>query len=116
MYPEKDIAIVEDEKTAIVCSYFWPEYNWLATGEIESLPWIDYQVYNVLVGKNVTIFSDYSIPVLITSKIDKEYWDELGHYIENEIDCSINVKSLFDDKIKTLEKEKQELIFALLEN
>ncbi len=116
VFPEKDIAIVEDEKTAIVCSYFWPEYNWLATGEIESLNWVDYQVYNVLIGKNITIFSDYSIPVLITSKIDKEYWDEMGHYIESEIDCSINVKSLFDDKIKTLDKVNLELILALLEN
>ncbi len=33
----KNIAIVEDEKTKIICSHFWPEYNWLATGDLINL-------------------------------------------------------------------------------
>ncbi|MDD3946132.1 MAG: DUF6371 domain-containing protein, partial [Bacteroidales bacterium] len=31
-YPFKPVALVESEKTAVICSAFWPEYIWLATG------------------------------------------------------------------------------------
>ena len=116
VYPDKDIAIVEDEKTAIVCSHFWPEYNWLATGKIESLNWIDYRVYNILFGKNVTLYADNKSPVFFSSRIDWDYWLEMANFIKNEIDCTINVKFLIDDKIKTLNDEDQLLILALLQH
>ena len=31
-YPFKPVALVESEKTAVICNAFWPEYIWLATG------------------------------------------------------------------------------------
>jgi hypothetical protein len=31
-YPFKNVAIVESEKTAVICSFFWTEYIWVATG------------------------------------------------------------------------------------
>lgn len=31
-YPNKTICLVESEKTAIICSIVFPEFNWLATG------------------------------------------------------------------------------------
>jgi len=31
LYPDKPIALVESEKTAIIAAYFIPEFNWLAT-------------------------------------------------------------------------------------
>jgi len=31
-YPEKDICIVESEKTAIICACLYPQYLWMATG------------------------------------------------------------------------------------
>jgi hypothetical protein len=31
-YPLKHVALVESEKTAVICSSYWPEYIWLATG------------------------------------------------------------------------------------
>ena len=31
-YPDKTVALVESEKTAIICSALMPEYLWLATG------------------------------------------------------------------------------------
>jgi Domain of unknown function (DUF6371) len=112
--PQKDIAIVEDEKTAIVASYFWPEFNWLATGEIGRLHWREYAVYNVLKGKNITFYTDYKTPILESSSIDEEVWNEMKNYIENEINCKIEVKSLFRDKINTLDESNEDLIFQLL--
>jgi len=116
IYPDKDIAIVEDEKSAIVCSHFWPEYNWLATGQIDSLDWTDYRVYNVLNGKNVTLYSDNDNQILSTSTIKWSYWHGMAIFFKTEIDCAINVKLLLEDKIKTLNHKDQLLILALLKN
>jgi hypothetical protein len=114
LYPDNEIAIVEDEKTAIVCSHFWPEFNWLATGELERLHWREYQVYNALRGKNVTFYSDYKKPILESSTISEKDWIEMKNYIENEIFCKIEVKSLFGDKINTLDEANQDLVYQLL--
>ena len=54
-YKSKPIAIVESEKSAIICSYFLPEYNWLSAGNINGLS-ID--KFNVLQGRKVILFPD----------------------------------------------------------
>lgn len=54
-YPDKDIALVEAEKTAVICSVAIPEYNWLATGGKSQLS-IDKM--KVLRGKKVVAFPD----------------------------------------------------------
>jgi hypothetical protein len=36
-HPYKIIAICESEKTAVICSFFYPEYIWLAAGSLEGL-------------------------------------------------------------------------------
>jgi len=112
-FPQKDIAIVEDEKTAIVCSYFWPEFNWLATGNLNKLNWREYEVYNVLVNKNVILFFDNNI-ALRDYEILKSEWGEMAEYFSSEIRCNISVKSLFEDKINKLNNDKQKLILQLL--
>lgn len=113
LYPDKEIAIVEDEKTAIVCSHFWPEYNWLATGDLQRLYWREYEVYNVLRGKNVTLYFDYTTAIP-TSTVNFHYWQDMANYIDDEIECSIVVKSLICDKINTLNETNQDLIYQLL--
>ena len=37
MYPDRTVALVESEKTAVFCAGFIPEYVWLATGGKTSL-------------------------------------------------------------------------------
>lgn len=37
-YPNKTVALVESEKTAIICSALMPDYIWLATGGKKSAP------------------------------------------------------------------------------
>ncbi len=54
-YPTKDVALVEAEKTAVICSMAIPEYNWLATGGKSQLS-IDKM--KVLRGRKVVAFPD----------------------------------------------------------
>ena len=53
-YPFKNVAIVESEKTAVICSHFWPEYVWLATGGKSQLN----SRLQVLKGRKVVAFPD----------------------------------------------------------
>lgn len=55
-FPDKKVAIVESEKTAIIASHFMPEYLWLATGGISGR--FKPQVMNVLRDRNVTLIPD----------------------------------------------------------
>ena len=53
-YPFKPVALVESEKTAVICSTFWPEYIWLATGGKSQLN----DRLQVLMGRKVVAFPD----------------------------------------------------------
>ena len=53
-YPNKDVALVESEKTAIICSIVMPEFVWLATGGKSQLN----DRVRILSGKRVTVFPD----------------------------------------------------------
>lgn len=55
MYPTKDVALVEAEKTAVICSMAIPEYNWLATGGKSQL---SVAKMKVLRGRKVVAFPD----------------------------------------------------------
>jgi hypothetical protein len=51
----KPVAIVESEKTAIIASYFYPKFVWLAAGSKDGLT---ADKWNVLKGRTVTLFPD----------------------------------------------------------
>ena len=53
-YPFKNVAIVESEKTALICSSFWTEYIWLATGGKSQLN----DRLRVLKGRKIVAFPD----------------------------------------------------------
>lgn len=53
-YPFKNVAIVESEKTAVICSSFWREYIWLATGGKSQLN----DRLQVLKGRKIVAFPD----------------------------------------------------------
>jgi len=59
--PEKPIAIVESEKTAIIASAYYPEYIWLGTGGTNGCRWHQYSVGMVLKNRDVFLFPDLSI-------------------------------------------------------
>ncbi len=53
----KPIAIVESEKTAIISSVYFPNYNWLASGSMQNL---NIKKFNSLKGRNIILFPDTS--------------------------------------------------------
>ena len=53
-YPERIVALVEAEKTALIGAGFIPEYNWLATGGRSGVN----DRVNILQGKKILIFPD----------------------------------------------------------
>ena len=53
-HPLKPVALVESEKTAVICSAFWQEYIWLATGGKSQLN----DRLQVLRGRKVVAFPD----------------------------------------------------------
>jgi len=55
LYPDKDIAIVESEKTALIASVYIPEFNWLASGNLNNL---NKKTIDPLKGKLITLYPD----------------------------------------------------------
>jgi len=53
--PDKPVAIVESEKTALIASIHMPEYVWLATGSLHNL---SVEKCQVLKGRKVVLFPD----------------------------------------------------------
>ena len=53
-FPFKNVAIVESEKTAVICSHFWSDYIWLATGGKSQLN----SKLQVLKGRKIVAFPD----------------------------------------------------------
>ncbi len=53
-HPDKPVALVESEKTAVICSAMMPEYVWIATGGKSQFN----ERLNVLQGRNIVAFPD----------------------------------------------------------
>ena len=54
-YPDKPVAIVESEKSAVFCSCVYPQFVWLATGGCGGL---NAEKMDVLKGRKIVIFPD----------------------------------------------------------
>lgn len=57
-HPDKKVALVEGESTAILCSLVYPQYLWLATGGSSGAGWMKPEVFGVLKGRDVTLWPD----------------------------------------------------------
>ncbi len=78
-YKSKHIAIVESEKSAIICTYFLPEYVWLSAGNINGLS-ID--KFKVLKGRKVVLFPDLNKGF--------EIWQQKANEFKNIAEVSIS--------------------------
>lgn len=78
-YKSKPIAIVESEKSAIICTYFLPEYVWLSAGNINGLS-ID--KFKVLSGRKVVLFPDLNKGF--------EIWQQKANEFKNIAEVSIS--------------------------
>ena len=83
MYPEKPVALVEAEKSALIASGVYPEYVWLATGGKSQLS-ID--KLKVLQGRTVIMFPDVD---------GFEYWSNKAKEVE-AIGCKVVVSDLLE--------------------
>lgn len=54
-YPDREVCLVESEKTALVCSLFHPDKLWLATGGCSQL---NAEKLRPLLGRKVTVYPD----------------------------------------------------------
>lgn len=43
--PERDTCLVESEKTAVIAAFFFPDYNWLATGGSNGMTFDQFQIF-----------------------------------------------------------------------
>lgn len=63
---DKPVAIVESEKTAVICSVFLPEFIWLACGSVNN---INIKKAKALNGRDVVLFPDLGCFDLWNDKI-----------------------------------------------
>lgn len=94
-YPEKTIAIVEAEKTAVIANIIYPQFIWLAAGNINGLS-LDKCL--ILSKKKIIFFPDLGIAY--------EKWIEKINELTLYIDWNIQVSSLLE-KISTPEAKEQ---------
>jgi len=103
-FPEKPTAICESEKTAIIASFFMPQFNWLATGGANGCKWREYSVYKVLKNKQVILFPDFGFYNRKTEKTCYQEWKERADVIMDKIECEITVSTVLENSIPEAER------------
>ncbi len=88
-YPNKTIAIVEAEKTAVIASMIFDNYNWLAAGNLNGL---NIEKSKVLRDKHVVLFPDAGC---------YERWAKKSMQIKSEVLCKIETSNLIENHATT---------------
>lgn len=97
-FKTKTIAIVESEKSAIICTYFLPEFVWLAAGNINGL---SIEKFKVLNGRKVVLFPDLGKA--------NDIWQQKANEFKNIAEVSI---SDYLQRIATKEQQSNGLDLA----
>lgn len=92
-YPDKVVAIVEAEKTAVIASAVFPKYIWLATGGKYG---INADKMKVLAGRKVIFFPDTD-----TTGETYQYWREKANELTN---CTCIVSDILETNATAAEK------------
>ncbi len=82
IYPDKPIAIVESEKTAIIASLFFQDFIWMATGGISNL---SLKYIEPLKNRKIILFPDigaYNLWMEKTQKLKKSFDITISKYLE----------------------------------
>jgi hypothetical protein len=104
-HPHKPVAIVESEKTAIICSFFMPQYNWLATGGSSGCKWREYQVYKVLQNKEIIFFPDFGYFNKSKGITCYQEWCERADRIGEVMPCKISVSKILENNLPESDRE-----------
>lgn len=99
LYPDKTVAIVESEKSAIIASAIISDSVWLSTGQLNGL---SIEKAKVLKGRNVILFPDLG-------GYDK--WCVKADEIKLFVECEIKVSTILED-IATEEQRAKGLDIA----
>ena len=84
-YPEKPVAIVEGEKTAVISSMIYTDFNWLAAGNLHGLT---IEKSAVLKNRYVVLYPDAGC---------LEKWRKKITQIKREIPCKADVSDLVEN-------------------
>lgn len=109
-FPEKRVAIVESEKTALIATVFYPAFCWLATGGSYGCKWTDYAVCKVLTGREVIMFPDCSIPIAGKPNFYSK-WIERSQQIMQQVKCKIKVSDMLEKNV-TIHQRSQGMDIA----
>lgn len=101
-YEWMDVAIVESEKTALICSILKPQYLWMATGGRNGCKWRDPAVFKALEDRNIILFPDLGC---------FDEWDAGRKLIESQIKCRIMTSPILE-KIATPDQRSEGLDLA----
>jgi hypothetical protein len=93
-YPNKTIAIVEAEKTAVIGSIIFDNYNWLAAGNLNGL---NVEKSRVLQNKNVVLYPDAGC-------FDK--WTKKSMQIKSAVFCKIEISNLIEKHASAYQAEE----------
>lgn len=80
--PDKPVAIVESEKTAVIASVYIPQYLWIAVGSLSNL---SIEKCQVLRGRSITLFPDlngYEKWKLKAVELSKIAWVNVSDLLE----------------------------------
>ena len=85
IYPEKPVAIVESEKSALIASVIIPDSVWIAAGQLNGL---SIEKAKALKGRNVILFPDLG---------GYEKWSDKASEIKQSVKCKIKVSTILED-------------------
>ena len=92
LYPDKSVAIVESEKSALIASALIPNMIWLAAGNINGL---SVEKCNVLKNRNVILYPDLGA---------FEKWSLKTEELQEQCNCKITVSTLLEDEATCTER------------
>lgn len=114
-HQDKPVCIVESEKTALIASVYMPGFIWLATGGASGCKWRDYHVYKVLQNRSVTFFPDHGFFNKKSQKTCYQEWCERVARISEALNNPrIRVSNMFEDRLKDVPRQDQDLADLLL--
>ncbi len=85
LYPDKSVAIVESEKSALIASAVFPDLVWLGAGNLNGLS-ID--KCQVLKKRNINLFPDLG---------GYEKWSTKVKEIKQSVNCEIKISKILED-------------------
>lgn len=93
IYPEKPVAIVESEKSALIASAIFPDLIWIAAGNINGL---SIEKCQILKGRKVMLYPDLGA-------IEK--WCLKTVEIQKLYNCKISVSKLLEDEATEIDRD-----------